>query len=176
MRRSTRIAATVASAGLIAAAMAAPASAAPSQKGSTTVTFKADTLALLTGGLGFTGIAPTGPASASVETDNDLAAVFGITGKTGDTRIQHVGGLALSKGATTATLSNFTINVSTGKVSGIVNDSFRTDLFDLGELTADGYELIVTPGAGALLASVFSIPNVKGVTLAYGSPNEISKK
>jgi hypothetical protein len=176
MRTSTRIAATVASAGLIAAAMAAPVGAAPSQKGSTTVTFKADTLALLTGPLGFTGIAPTGPGSASVETDGDLAAVFGITGKTGDSRIQHVGGLALSKGATTATLSNFTINVSTGKVSGIVNDSFRTDLFYLGAPAADGIELKVTPGAGALLASVFDIPNVAGATLAYGLPNEMSKK
>jgi hypothetical protein len=176
MRTSTRIAATVASAGLIAAAMAAPASAAPSNKGTTTVTFKAATLAVLTSDdFGFTSIAPTGAGSASVESDGDLAAKFGITGKTGDDRIQHVGGLALSKGSTTATLSNFTINTTTGLVSGIVNDAFRADLFMLGGSTADGIELKVTPGAAALLSSVFEIPNVAGFTLAYGSPMEKSK-
>jgi hypothetical protein len=173
--RKSGIAAALAAAGLVAAGIAAPAGAAPSSKGTTTVTFKAETVALLTEGLGFTGIAPTGAGSASFEEDGDLAAVFGITGRTGDLKIQHVGGLALSKGDTTATLSNFTINVDSGFVSGIVNDSFRTDLFQLGGATADGLALIVTPDAGALLADVFDIPNVAGVTLAYGAPNEIVK-
>lgn len=174
MRKTTGIAAALAAAGLVAAGVAAPATAAPSNKGTTTVTFKAETVALLTGALGFTGIAPTGPGKASVESDGDLAAVFGITGKTGDAQIQHVGGLALSKGMTTATLSNFTIDLDKGVVTGIVNDSFRAPLFNIGDGSADGVELEVHPVAGGLLASVFDIPDVTGVVLAYGAPNEKS--
>ena len=176
MRKSAGIAA-LAAAGLMAAGVAAPSAAAPSKKGTTTVTFKAETLALLTaadGPFGFTGISPTGAGSASVEGDGDLAAVFGIVGRPGAADIKHVGGLELAKGSTTAVLSNFIITEE-GFVSGIVNDSFRTDLFEIGGASDDGVALEVTKGAAELLTAVFGIPDVEGFPLAYGKPMPITK-
>jgi hypothetical protein len=177
MRKNIR---TAIAAGAAAAALAvgavAPAAAAPSNKGTTDVTVKAGVAGVLTS-LGF-DIAPTGPGSAAVEGDGDLVATFGITGKTGDLQIQHVGGLALTQDMTTATLSNFTIDLESGFVSAIVNDSFRADVFSIGAPTADGVTLNITPAAAGILDAAFDFGplegSLAGFPLAYGNPMEKS--
>ncbi len=176
MRKNARVAVAAGAAALLVAGAAAPAAAAPSNKGTTDVTVKAGVAGVLTS-LGF-GIAPTGPGSAAVDADGDLVATFGITGRTGDPQIQHVGGLALTQGSTTATLSNFTIDLDTGFVSAIVNDAFRADVFAIGAPTADGVTLEITPGAAAILDDAFDFGPLEGglagFPLAYGNPMEKS--
>jgi len=52
-------------------------------------------------------------------------------GNPSDGTIEHVGGLYVYSPASDSTLElrNFTIRVADGRVSGIVNDAFRADLF-----------------------------------------------
>ena len=137
MRNSTRIAATVASAGLIATAMAAPVGAAPSKKGTTFITPSATTNLVLQ------GVAKPGKLTVKGE------AAFGIVGNPSDGTIEHVGGLFVNSlvSGTTLELRNFTIDLTTdpdddgpniGLVTGIVNDSFRAPLFEVGAPDEDG--------------------------------------
>ena len=101
----------------LALAIAAPVSAAPSNKGTTTVVPSALTASVLA------GVAKPGYLSGG--------AVFGITGNPKDGTIEHVGGLYVNTltGNGVLELRNFTIRLADGRVSGIVNDSFRADLF-----------------------------------------------
>ena len=115
MRTSARIATTVAVAALAVAAIAGPVSAAPTRKGTTTVVPSA-----LTGSV-LAGVAKPGYLAGG--------AVFGITGNPKDGTIEHVGGLYVNGIGGLLELRNFTIRLADGRVSGIVNDSFRADLF-----------------------------------------------
>jgi hypothetical protein len=163
-----------AAAALAATAVAAPAAAAPKNKGVTDVTILGGVFETLTEDLGF-DIAPTGPGQVRVE-DGNVVATFGITGKTGDAQIQHVGGLALTQDMTTATLSNFTIDLDSGFVSAVVNDSFRADVFAIGATTSNGVTLEITPGAAMILDGAFDFGPLEGAlegfALAYGAPME----
>jgi hypothetical protein len=123
MRKSTRIAATVASAGLIAAAMAAPVSAAPSNKGTTTVAPSDVTVSVLKGVLK--------PGSLG-----DSGAMFGIVGNPSSGVIKHVGGLAVNGtagilGDPYLELRNFWIDTNTSVVSGDVENFGRAPLFNV---------------------------------------------
>ena len=115
MRSSTRLATAVAVGALAITAIAAPVSAAPMNKGTTTVV-----PSTLTGSV-LAGVAKPGYL--------DGGAVFGITGNPKDGTIEHVGGLYVNGAGGLLELRNFTIRVADGRVSGIVNDSFRADLF-----------------------------------------------
>jgi hypothetical protein len=128
MRTSARIATTVAVAALAVAAIAGPVSAAPTRKGTTTVVPSALTASVLA------GVARPGYLAGG--------AVFGITGNPKDGTIEHVGGLYVNGTAGLLELRNFTIRVADGRVSGIVNDSFRADLFSFSP--ADAGDGVVT--------------------------------
>src|SRR5659263_341196 len=95
-----------------------PASAAPANKGTTFVAPSALTSSVLE------GVAKPGSLGAR-------GAGFGIVGNPSDGTIEHVGGLYVYSPASDSTLElrNFTIRVADGRVSGIVNDAFRADLF-----------------------------------------------
>jgi hypothetical protein len=67
----------------------------------------------------------------------DMGAAFGIVGNPKDGTIEHVGGLFVAG----LKISNFTIDLTTDPdgdgenialVTGIVNDSFRAPLFEVG--------------------------------------------
>ena len=125
MRTATRLATTVAVGALALAAVAGPVSAAPTTKGTTTVVPSALTASVLA------GVAKPGYL--------DGGAVFGVTGNYRDGTIEHVGGLYVNGVGGTLELRNFTIRLADGKVSGIVNDSFRADLFSFSPAdAADG--------------------------------------
>jgi hypothetical protein len=130
MRTPARIGTSIAVAALALAAIAAPVSAAPSNKGTTTVVPSALTASVLA------GVAKPGYLSGG--------AVFGIVGNPKDGTIEHVGGLYVNTltGAGVLELRNFTIRVADGRVSGIVNDSFRADLFSFDP--ADAGDGVVT--------------------------------
>jgi len=132
MRKTTGFAATLAAAGLVAAGFMGPASAAPSNKGTTFVD-------------------PSG-LTASVLAENAIArpgyfvdgkgVAFGIVGNPNDGTIEHVGGLNVEGTSGSLELRNFQIRVADGRVSGIVNDSFRADLFSF--MPADAADGVVT--------------------------------
>lgn len=128
MRTSARLASSLVVGALAIAAIAAPVSAAPSTKGTTTVVPSA-----LTGSV-LAGVAKPGYL--------DGGAVFGIVGNPGDGTIEHVGGLYVNGAGGLLELRNFTIRVADGKVSGIVNDSFRADLFSFSP--SDATDGVVT--------------------------------
>jgi hypothetical protein len=128
MRTSARLAITVAVAAHTVAASAGPVSAAPSRKGTTTVVPSALTASVLA------GVAKPGYLAGG--------AVFGITGNPNDGTIEHVGGLYVDGVGGRLELRNFTIRVADGRVSGIVNDSFRADLFSFSP--ADAGDGVVT--------------------------------
>jgi len=177
MRKAFRTAlAAGAATALAATAVAAPAAAAPKNKGVTDVTILGAVFDILTDDLDFV-ISPTGPGAVREEGGN-VVATFGITGKTGDAQIQHVGGLSLTQDMTTATLSNYTIDLDSGFVSAIVNDSFRADVFEIGASTGNGVTLEITPGAATILDDAFDFGflegNLEGFPLAYGNPMEMS--
>ena len=115
MRTPARFATAIAVGALAITAIAAPVSAAPKNKGTTTVVPSA-----LTGSV-LAGVAKPGYLSGG--------AVFGITGNPKDGTIEHVGGLYVNGAGGVLELRNFTIRLADGRVSGIVNDSFRADLF-----------------------------------------------
>jgi hypothetical protein len=122
MRTTARIATTIAVGALALTAIAAPVSAAPANKGTTTIDPSATTLAA------YNSLAKPGYFNSA----GDI--VFGVTGNPSDGTIEHVGGLYVNVLAGpnvggVLELRNFTIRVADGKVSGIVNDSFRADLF-----------------------------------------------
>ena len=136
MRKSTRIAATVASAGLLAAAMAVPVGAAPSSKGTTTVAPSGTTVSVLKGVLR--------PGSLG-----DGGAMFGITGNPSSGVIKHVGGLAINGSAGVLAdpyleIRNFWINTKTGFVSGDVENLGRADLFELSNVKISGDGSMIT--------------------------------
>lgn len=118
MRKITGITAAIAAAGLVAAGAVAPASAAPKNKGTTYVVPSDLTASVLQ------GVAKPGSLGS-------MGAGFGIVGNPNDGTIEHVGGLYVFSPASNSTLElrNFTIDLSDATVSGIVNDSFRADLF-----------------------------------------------
>jgi hypothetical protein len=149
MRTSARLAITVAVAALTVAALAGPVSAAPSRKGTTTVVPSALTASVLA------GVAKPGYLAGG--------AVFGITGNPNDGTIEHVGGLYVDGVGGRLELRNFTIRVADGRVSGIVNDSFRADLFSFSPADAgDGVVTLYFPstasqaviGSGAITGEV----------------------
>jgi hypothetical protein len=168
MRARTLLAVTLGAALAVAAVLAtvAPAGAAPTKKGQTVVTLDSTAAGVITG-LGVT-VAPTGLSSAS-----GLAFTFPIVGRTGDARIQHVGGLSLTAGETVVTLSNFSIDTDSGVVSGVVDDTVRVPLFTLGADTDDGLALELTQVAAGYLNDAFDVDVFsKGLVIGYGAPAE----
>lgn len=74
---------------------------------------------------------PTGPAKA-FGFQGTVALRFPITNVVGGgNRIKHIGGVTLSAGSASITLSRFSVNLSTGTVSAKVNHDARAALFNV---------------------------------------------
>lgn len=145
--------------------------AAPVTGGVTTVTLDSGTVTALTG-LGFS-IAPISPSTVG---GTPLAAAFPITGGDTTTAITHSGGLTFTRSSTSASISNFIINLSgpqanviTGTLLAGSTSQSGVRLFDIGS----GLSLTLDAQLGAGLSTVFEIPNLSGAAIgtATVSPN-----
>jgi len=128
--------------------------------------------------------APTAGAKAFAYKDT-LAARFPITGyRLKGLQIKHSGGLNLSAGAATITVSDFTIDLSRLRVSGKVTGSAtgdvgRVDLFkirrsDRRDLCAVRLTLTDT-AAGALNATFGVTAFAENATFGYATPRPFSR-
>lgn len=113
-----------------------------------------------------------------------LAARFPITGyKLRNVQIRHSGGLQLSAGASTITVSDFNIDLArlrvSGKVRGTVGDVGRVDLFkirfsdrrDLGAV-----RLTLTDTAAGALNATFGVDAfAENATFGYATPKPFSR-
>lgn len=145
MRKTTGFAATLAAAGLVAAGFMGPASAAPSNKGTTYVV-----PSTLTGSV----LNEDRPIARPGYFVDEKGVAFGIVGNPNDDTIEHVGGLNVEGTSGPLELRNFQIRVADGRVSGIVNDSFRADLFR--------FELVSVAEDGDLTVNLFFTDTAAG--------------
>lgn len=127
--------------------------------------------------------APIGGAKAFAYKDT-LAARFPITGYAlSNIRIKHSGGISLTAGAATISLSNFNIDLArtavSGEVAGSIGSVGRVDLFrtklsnrlDLGLV-----RLTLTATAAGALNTTFGVDAFKaGDTFGYATPKPFSR-
>jgi len=143
---------TLATAVLVAAS--APASAAPTTKGQTVVTLDSGLAAALTGlGVQVGVVRPAYGKGSGV--------AFPIVGNPARGVIKHVGGLTLSAGSTTVSLTNYWIDGAV--ITGVVNGGDRLPLFDI---TAPGgvVTLDLTDVAAGALNATFGVTALSGST------------
>lgn len=128
--------------------------------GHTTVDLDPTTVTDLTN-LGFS-IVPISPGTL-----NGLVATFPITAAT-STEIDHSGGLDFTKGGLTAGIEDFSIDLQTGILSGMVSQG-NVDMgpYNFFDLTPAGssYNLILDSQLAGILASTYSIPNLTGAAI-----------
>jgi len=99
------------------------------------------------------------------------AISFAIVGDPSDGTIEHIGGLVLQAGHTRLYLTNYTIDLNRGVLSGLVNFRQRADLFTIGAATPQGVTLALTPGAASVLNSTFGVTAfTAGLVIGYGNP------
>ncbi|PJI93734.1 hypothetical protein [Luteimicrobium subarcticum] len=136
----------------------------------------------LVAGAGITP-APIGGAKAFAYKDT-LAARFPITGYAlSGLSIKHSGGISLTAGAATISLSDFSIDLARGKVSGVVNGSIgsvgRVDLFTIAgtnRLDLGLVRLKLTDTAAGALDSTFGVDAFSaGDTFGYATPRPFSR-
>lgn len=114
-----------------------------------------------------------------------LAARFPITGyRLRGLQIRHRGGISLTAGSSTISLSNFTIDLSRRRVSGVVagtvGDVGRVDLFkirlsDRGDLGL--VRLTLTSTAAGALNSTFGVDAfAENATFGYATPRPFARR
>ncbi len=137
--------------------------------GTTSVTLDTATVEALTS-LGFS-VAPVSPSTLG---GTPLMATFPITGGDTTSVINHSGGLAFTKSSTTASIENFTINLSgpkmdtiTGQLSAGSTTVTGVTLFDIGS----GLSLTLDTQLAGDLSSAFGIPNLAGTPIGTASVN-----
>ncbi len=113
---------TVFAATILVTALAVPAFAAPKNKGTTFIDPSAITESVLVG------------VSKPVTPMGDYVG-FGVVGNPSDGTIEHVGGIIVNGVGGELELRNFTIDLGSGVITGIVNDGPRLPLFTLDGLT-----------------------------------------
>lgn len=185
----TTLASVVATTGLLAAvALPASASAAPSPRvgsshsshsstsshrdlGYTQVTVAPSTLAALTS----LGVAPGVVAPGKVVSGSPLSVRFPITGYCiFGLSIRHSGGITLTAGATTVTITDLNIDLGRLRVSGVVAGIGRVDLFKIK--TSDDYRLglvkltLTATAAGALDAAFGTTALTENFLFGYATP------
>lgn len=170
VKRSVAIA-VIAAIGLFTIGSVAGASVAPQGKarGATTVDLNTDTIGAVVG-LGLTP-APVSPGVLGAHGD-DLLASFPIVGNIlKDGVVKHTGGLSLSAGDTTLTLTNYWIETGSGVLTAyaeVNGDAVgRLPLFVLGAAAPqDGCfataSLALSSEAAGALTAVFGAPNLTG--------------
>lgn len=135
--------------------------------------------------IGSAGITPAPVQGAKAGAfKGTLAAKFPITGyKLKGLQIRHSGGLNLSAGASTITVSDFNIDLArlrvSGNVSGTVGNVGRVDLFkvrasDRRDLGAVKLTLTAT-AAGALNATFGVDAFTENATFGYATPKPFSR-
>lgn len=96
---------------------------------------------------------------------------FPIVGNPRDNTIEHLGGLALSKGHRYVLLTNYTIDLNRGVLTGLVNFRQRADLFTIGTATPAGVTLALTASAAQVLNRTFGVTAfTEGLVIGYGNP------
>jgi len=96
---------------------------------------------------------------------------FPIVGNFRDGTIEHLGGLALTKDHRYVFLTNYTIDLNRGVVTGLVNFRQRALLFTIGKATPDGVTLALTAAAAQVLNKTFGVTAfTKGLVIGYGNP------
>ena len=96
---------------------------------------------------------------------------FPIVGNPNDGTIEHLGGLLLYSKSAWVSLTNYTIDLDRGVLSGKVNFGARADLFTLGAATPDGVTLALTAGAAQALNDTFGVDAfTEGLVIGYGNP------
>jgi hypothetical protein len=137
----------------------------------------------LVAGAGITP-APIGGATAFPYAGT-LAARFPITGfSLFGLRIKHSGGISLTKGAATISLSRFTIDLSrqrvSGKVAGSIGDVGRVDLFKIRSSARPDLGLVrltlTGTAAGALNATFGVEAFAAGDTFGYATPRPFARR
>lgn len=99
------------------------------------------------------------------------AISFAIVGDPADGTIEHIGGLVLQAGHTRLYLTNYTIDLNRGVLSGLVNFRQRADLFTIGAATPQGVTLALTAGAASVLNTTFGVTAfTPGLVIGYGNP------
>ena len=94
-----------------------------------------------------------------------------VVGDPTDVTNEHIGGLVLQAGHTRLYLTNYTIDLNRGVLSGLVNFKQRADLFTIGAATPQGVTLALTPGAASVLNSTFGVTAfTPGLVIGYGNP------
>lgn len=147
------------------------------QVGYTRVVVDPQVYALIAGG-GVTP-APIGGAKAFAY-KNTLAARFPITGfAVSNLRLKHSGGLSLTRGSQSISLSNFYVDLARGKVSGEVPGVGRVDLFSLAVSTRLDLGLVrlqLTDTAANALNATFQVSVFSaGDTFGYATPQPLSR-
>jgi len=168
------------------AALGSPAQAATAKSSSSKVGYTQVAVAPavydLIAGAGITP-APTGGAKAGAFKDT-IAAKFPITGYSlQGIRIKHSGGLNLSAGSATITVSDFNIDLARLRISGNVNgtvgnvgrvDLFKVRLSDRGDLGA--VKLTLTKTAADALNATFGVNAfAENATFGYATPKPLSR-
>lgn len=135
-------------------------------RGATTVTLNATTIGEVVG-LGLTPAA----VAPGVLGGSPLQASFPIVGNAKGGVIKHTGGLSLTAGSTTLTLTNYDIDTTKGVLTAaaaVDGDALgRVALFDLGPAPAQPgcaatAELTLDKAAAGALAAVFKAPDLTG--------------
>ena len=148
---------------------ASPALATPITGGTTSVTLDSGFVSLVTGA----GITPAAVAPGTLV---GATATFPITG--GDTStglIAHSGGLSFAKGAQSAIIENFLINLNSMSLSGdvIANGGTPTmgiALFNIGA----GNELTINSALAGGLSAVFGVPNLTGANVGIATVSPVT--
>lgn len=154
---------------VLASAIFVPAAiqATPITGGTTTVTFNTSTLSVLTGA-GF-NITPVSPATLNT---SPVAAIFPITGGDTTTNITHSGGLTLTRSATSASLTNFNINLTNNILFGTVtaggSSTSNVALFDIS-LSGGTTSLSLDSVLAADINAVFGVPLAAGTPIGTAS-------
>ena len=137
----------------------------------------------LVAGAGITP-APIGGASAAPYADT-LAARFPITGfSLFGLRIKHSGGISLTAGAATISLSSFYIDLArqrvSGKVAGSIGNVGRVDLFKIRSSARPDLGLVrltlTDTAAGALNATFGVQAFAGGDTFGYETPRPFARR
>ena len=183
VRTLTKALATVATAGALIAAASLPASASTThagssghvQRGYTKVVVAPSTLAALVS----LGVAPGVVAPGTVAKADPLSLHFPITGYGAHkTKIFHSGGVTLTAGATTVTITDLTIDLARLRVSGDVAGIGRADLFKIraSHSRYGAVRLVLTKTAADALNAAFGVSALsENMLFGYATPRPYSR-
>jgi len=146
------------------------------QLGYTQVTVAPDTLAALTS----LGVTPGVVEPGRLASADPLSVQLPITGyRVSNLRIAHAGGVTLSAGATTVTLTDFNIDLARLRVSGNVAGIGRVDLFKIrfsDRFDLGAVKLVLTADAAGALNQAFGTDALtEDFLFGYATPKPFAR-